>query len=206
MNAGFASLSVLKSHLLAVSMRANLDYDAVITAMGLGMAAAIETFCNRKLARVENDVALFPADRVSFVLPRFPVEAVSAAELKQTDAAGFEPLSLANLSTSLESGVLYTNNGADVGPYSAQVRITYTGGFWWDDTEDSIGEMPDGATALLEDIRQAWLLQCQAVWGQRDKIGQNIADKPGAESPLQKIELLAGVKEMLRPHIRMSLI
>ncbi len=205
MNAGFSSLTALKANLLAKSLLTNTAYDQVITAIGLGMQGMLETFCSRRFQRAAGDQATFAADRASFLLPRYPVEGVTLVELQLDMADGFVAQDLATVqSFDPASGIVYMQAGADAGPYYATVRFTYTGGYWWDTSEDGSGVMPAGATELPDELQQAWLLQCQEAWAKRDKIGVNIADKP--ESKLSDLKMLPIVKEMVSDYKRMSLI
>ena len=54
------------------------------------------------------------------------------------------------------------------------------------------------------DIKEAWYLQCEAVWAAREKIGGNLA-KAGGISALATMEIAPLVQQMLAPHRRMQL-
>ena len=63
------------------NFRSQLSLDAYLrqhNVIGLGMAAMCENFCNRDFARVVGDTFISPADRCQFLLPRYPIETVSA--------------------------------------------------------------------------------------------------------------------------------
>ncbi len=205
MNAGFSSLKILKAQLLAEALQATTRYDARILAIGKGSAAAIDNFCNRKLTRATSDIYSGPADRTHCILPRYPVESISKVEFKADEVIGWEEqTSNAYISLKAESGILYF--GASLGPHWSQIRVTYTGGYWFDTTEEGNDTLPSGATALPDDVRLAWFLQCQQVWQAQDKLGADIA-KTGSSSQfvtgsLAGLELSPLVKSMLGQFIR----
>lgn len=181
MNTGFSNLDTLKQHLLAPALRPTVTYDVQLADLGLGIARQIENFCNRKFSRLA-EVEIQAADRVRFMLRRFPVETVSLVELKLAEATGWKTLDAPpwNILQTIDqqSGILIFPDGNDVGPDYAQVRFTYTGGFWWelDEPDDDTypNTMPAGATVLPDDLRYAWLLQCKHVWQTIDPRGVKI--------------------------------
>lgn len=68
--------------------------------------------------------------------------------------------------------------------------------------------LPEGATALPDAIRTAWLLQVEHLWRAHDKLGLSITKEPtsmGGTAALSSAELLPIVKDMLRDHIRYAL-
>jgi hypothetical protein len=201
MNAGFATLKYLKSQLLAEVLREDTSYDAMITAIGQGVAAQFESFCNRKFYRTEDDTAQFSADREVFVLPRFPVEEVSFIEFQSTYAAGWEAQSISLVQqVNVASGLV--RFGGTLGGDMDLVRLTYTGGYWWNTNEDATDAMPATATALPGDLLAAWTLQCQAVWDRADKLGNSIGSNPDTKTKLGELELVPLVKQMLNGRIR----
>lgn len=206
MNAGFSSLSYLKSQLLAEAQRQYEDYDDTLTALGQGVAAAFEKFCNRKFYRTEDDTVTFSGAREVFVLPRYPVENVTAIELQSTYAGGWVAQDVSQvLQVNLVSGLVRFGGtlGSDLDLY----RLTYTGGYWWSTTESADGTetAPAGAASLPADILEAWLQQCHVVWDKRDKLGLGIGADPDVKQKLGTAELTTAVKERLTPHIRYQL-
>jgi len=91
------------------------------------------------------------------------------------------------------------------GYYFSRIRITYTGGFWFDTTEDNSGVLPNAATPLPASVKLAWYLQCQNLWKRFDKLGAQIAQNPEQQSALAAAELIPQVKELLRPFKRMQM-
>ena len=188
MNAGFSNLDTLKKHLLASTLKNDVRFDKVIAALGLGVAGLISNSCNRKFARVENDTAVFSADRCEFLLPRTPLESVSLTEVKTNEVDGWVAQTDPNFirAVNLANGIVDCGP-RDVGPYYAQVRFTFTGGYFWETLEPDDAAFPSalpaGATPLPDDLLNAWLLQCRHQWTQMDKLGVDLL-KSGAEKSL----------------------
>ena len=171
------------------------------------MAGKIEGHLNRKLARVAGDVAITTGGCASWIVPRYPLEAITGLDVRDTAAAGWVDSLLALDSYNPEAGTVYFSASLDY----AQLRVTYTGGFWWETAEPADDgyptAQPAGAAALPDAIRTAWLVQCEHVWRRRDKlgisIGQTESDKPAPG--LTDLNLVPLVVEMLREHIRYAL-
>ena len=214
MKAGFSNLDTLKQHLLAPALRAGTTYDVQLADLGLGIAGQIEQFCNRKFLRAVAVQEVFPADRCEFSLSRFPVETVATAEVKLTEADGWVTQTTDFIrAIDQAAGIINTGN-RDVGPYYGQVRFTFTGGLFWNTLEPDDANFPDtlpaSATALPDDLKLAWLLQCKHVWQTIDPRGVKIiADaKEGKAVPQQvfgDLDLIPQVKSALTKYQRMNL-
>jgi len=207
MNAGLANLDTLKRHLLPESMIAQTNFDAKIANVGKGVASLLEKYCNRQFARVAGDKVEFTADRNAYWLPRYPVEIISAVEQKDSESAGYVALSDAVQNSNLKTGQVWF--AAQLGESWSWLRITYTGGYFWNELEPAdVGyptAQPGGSTALPDDIKLAWLLQCGRVWELVDKLGTNISPDKQIQFVTQSLaglELIPQVKELLRGHIR----
>jgi hypothetical protein len=212
MNAGFSNLYSLKTQLLAPALVAATDFDARITALGLGVAAAMENYCNRKFTRQADDQYIASADRAEFTLPRYPLESVSLIELKTSEADGWQTFDKAPWAIvqtfDLPSGLVRLPN--DAGKYFAQVRFTYTGGFWWEQKEPADNgyptTQPAGSNALPNDLQLAFYLQCKSTWESFDKIGDKISEVGSGSQfvtgTLANLQLVPVVKQMLGQFIR----
>jgi len=178
MNAGFSNLDTLKKHLLAGTMKADVRFNDTIKSLGLGSAGLFANTTNRKFARVVGDTVMFPADRAEFILPRYPIESIASLELKVTETDGWvlQPAT-AIRAIDTRSGIVNCGD-VDLGPYYAQVRFTYTAGYWWETLEpddDAYPSVPPvGAALVPDDLFQAWLLQCRYMWKRLDKIGVDL--------------------------------
>jgi hypothetical protein len=209
MNIGLGNLTELKGQLLAASLRTDSNYDAVIMGIGLGVANLFDQYCNRTFCRTAGAVDTFSADRRHWYLRCFPVETISAVAKKDDETDGFvasaPPPDSSSLiqQTQLDQG--YIMFISLQGYFFSRIQVTYTGGFWFDTTENGTGVMPGTATALPGAVKSAWYLQCQHVWKRWDKLGAQIAQNPEAQAALQGVELIPLVKEMLQPFKRMQM-
>jgi len=198
MNAGLSNLITLKRELLLASDAAGTDYDAAVAALGLGVASMFESYCDRKLLRTVDDVFECPADRYSVVVPRYPIEAVNSVEMRDSIASGWEEQADLPDNYLPEAGLVQF--GAMPGVYPATLRITYTGGFWWDTSEDSSGTKPTGATAVPTALVSAWHLQCKFFWDRRsieDRAKAGFTDKESERFVTPSDELLGSVKTII---------
>lgn len=196
-------MTELKGQLLAASLRSDTNYDAVITGIGLGVAGQFDQFCNRKFLRVEGEQDVFSGDRRHWYLSRFPVERVSLCEKQDSTEDGWVTLPDLIQAQQLEQG--YVMFIAVQGYYWSRLRVTYTGGYWFDTTEDGSGVMPGTATALPAEVKLAWYLQCQQVWKRVDKLGAQIAQDPEKQGALSSLGVIPAVEQLLRPFKRMQL-
>jgi hypothetical protein len=207
MDLGLGNLISLKRHLLAPDLQAEATWDNMIVDIGRGVAAHFERFCNRLWAYTVGEIDEFTADRQSWILRRAPVVSITSVEGRDDLAAGWVSLGAVNsvlINWGAKSGLV--DFGAVQGDHATRLRITYTGGYWYDTTEDATGVQPVGSTALPAHVRAAWLLQCEKVWEVIDPLGTGIA-KGGSNVQLvglslAGLELIPGVKQMLMPEKR----
>jgi hypothetical protein len=208
MNLGLGNLVTLKAQLLAEALRAGTRYDAQLQSIGRGVAALMDRATNRRLGRVAGDTVIFRADLPLYFLPRYPLEAISLVELKDDTTAGWVTQTDAVYNSNAATGEV--NFGVSLGPRSSQVRVTFTGGYWFDETEEENDTLPSGATALPADLQLAWILQCRAVWQAIDKTGVDVV-KTGSSSAfvtgsLGGLDLIPQVAAMLLPYRRFQIL
>jgi len=208
MNIGLGNLTELKAQLLALSLQARADWDPIITAIGKGAAAQMGNYCNRTFTRAVGIIDTFSADRRHWWLRAAPVEAITALAKKDSEADGFVAYTLppdgSSLIQTMELATGYIMFIAVQGYYWSQIQVTYTGGFWFDTTENGTGVMPPTATALPDDLKQAWYLQCAEIWNRRDVLGAGLAQAPEKKNALGSLELLEAVKQLINPYRRMQ--
>jgi hypothetical protein len=205
MNAGLSSLEALKDILLpTAALRASTDYDEALVQLGKGVAAQMQKHCNRKWQRVEDDVHEFSADCISQTVPRYPVEDIAAIDIKRSGETAWEDILddyLANFFAA--SGVIEFTG--ILGTHRDKVRVTYTGGYWWDDGEEAEPQtLPEGATAVPDDLLHAWHLQCQAEAEHTGLVKARIVRAEDEESnkSMRSLDLLPQVKNILLGYIR----
>lgn len=210
MNAGFSNLDFLKKQLLPKSV-SDKRFDAVILALGTGVATQFSNYCQRPFCRLVNATEVFPADRAEFILSRAPLETVTQSELKVAESDGWVVQTDPNFIRALNliNGIIDCGPG-DAGPYYGQVRFTFTGGYFWEQLEpDDAGypsQLPAGANAVPSDLVNAWLLQCRHLWSLMDKVGTDLL-KDGAEKSLRFPDDFAPtVENILGDYIRFKLI
>lgn len=172
MNLGLGNLKELKDWLLAEALRTDTAWDAQIMAIGRGTAAAFERTCNRQFERQANALVEFSGDRAHFVLPRYPLEDVTKVEFRENSSAAWVDITSALLNWSQPSGLIEFED--ELGDASSRVRATFTGGYWFDTTEDGSGSMPGSALLVPPDLKLAWLQQCRATWAKYPKLGTPI--------------------------------
>lgn len=208
MNLGLGNLIELKRQLLTAGIVGEATYDTLITGIGQGVAGMFDQFCNRGFERIVGEVEDVTADRRYWCLRRFPVETVTTVEQRDDVAQGWVALTVNDviLNRDDKAGLLFF--GSLQGTHLSRVRITYTGGYWFDTTEDGSGVKPGGATDLPKEVKLAWYLQCREVWNKIDRLGlslvQGEGDKTFVAQMLAGLELLPAVKEILGTYRRFA--
>jgi hypothetical protein len=199
MDLGLGNLITLKRHLLSPAMQLQSDFDVVIADLGKGLAGQFEKFCNRSFARVASGTAEFSGDRDSVYLPRYPIESITKVETKASELTGWLEVTTQAVQQIKEtSGWLYF--GGMLGDWTTRVRVTYTGGYWYDTSEAETTVIPVGATALPHDLKMAWALQARITWAGVDKLGNSIARGAQKMPELAPLDLV--VERLLGPHRR----
>lgn len=204
MDAGLSNLLTLKQHLLRDEDILDIVWDDAVARIGLGVADALNKHCNRLFQRSAGDTYITTADRVQLWLPRAPVETVTSVHLQEDATDGWEAQdSTVIANQDLTSGWIYF--GYALGDYSALIKVTYTGGYYYDTTEDGTGTQPSAATAVPDDLKLAWLLQCEHIWSMRDKLGITVGDAPGKQSAVDQLQLIPEVRRILQGYIRYAI-
>lgn len=205
---GLSNLAKLKARLLPASLSALTTYDTKVTQVGRGVARLLEKFCNRSFGRVVGETETFSADRAHWIVNRYPIESISAVAQQDDLTTGYVSLGAVNsvlANWDAKNGIVHF--GSIMGTHLSQVRLTYTGGYFYDTAEDGATALPSGATLLPYDVEEAYYLQCLAVWQVMDKLGVNLASAGGGEGgllglSLPGLDLIPEVKTMLAGHIR----
>lgn len=212
MNAGLSNLATLKSWLLppAMAVASNTTYDDQIAAIGLGVAGLLEKHCARKFQRTVGDTYEAAAERTHFVLPRYPVEAITAIHMRDAGSATWTSLGTTIIDQTYDAAGLVELDGAQ-GTWRERIRFTYTGGYFWETLEPAAQgyptAVPAGSTAVPSDLLLAWRLQCEHVWAQRDKLGTGLAQINRSGTPLLgQVELIPTVRDLARTFIRHELL
>jgi len=207
MIAGLTNLDTLKKALLAETLVNETRFDLMIQTIGLGVAGIFNAFTNRRLAWMLGDTITFSGDRPHYYLPRYPILNVMSVQMKYFRTDNWNDISDQPITVNYETGLIHF--GYTLGRFPLQVKAIWDGGYWFEPLEPDDDAYPStapvGAVLLPDDLKAAFLLQCEEVWAQRDKLGSGIIDKPGAQSGLSKLELAPLVKMVLQTHIRYQL-
>jgi hypothetical protein len=197
---GYRNLAWLKARLLPADMGDESDYDADLSAIGLGVAAHFDRFTGRKLRRATGHVFETPADTEAVVVDCYPIEIITAAELVVNGAASNIPGSIINVHS--KAGIVRFSGTQ--GGEADLIRLTITGGYWCQDGDDD--ELPEDATALPDELLNAWVQQCRAICEAENTFRGKGAEKPdkktGAAVSLDTLTLLPGVQRILQLHTR----
>jgi hypothetical protein len=215
MNCGLGNLDSLKKYLLASTIQQDTRFDTNIKAIGLGIAGLFDTFCNRKFAYADNLTQIFSGDRDHWYMPNYPVVSFSKVELRYFKSDAWTNVSGQPLAVNEETGLLHF--GYTLGRSPIQVRVTWSGGYWFEQLEPDDAGYPSAppaavaaATAIepakfaLPDvIKSAWLFQCAEVWKRADKLGVNLIEKESAmHSREHLLDLVPLVESMIQPFKR----
>ena len=202
MNAGLSSLALLKGALLAAQLAEETTYDDAIALLGQGVAGHFERLTNRRFYRTVGDTHQVSAEKRYISLPRFPVETLTSIELRTGGAGSWIAQDLAGLLAERDDAAGLLEFQYSLGNVQGAVRVTWTGGWWWDTTEDASETQPVGSTALPAELRNAWVLQCQHIWARRDNLGVGITQAPDKASKLADLDLLPYVRNVLLSYVR----
>lgn len=218
MNCGLGNLDSLKRHLMPATMLSNKQFDKRLVDIGLGVAALFDSYCNRKFAYGENLTQIFRGARSHWYMPNFPVVSFAKVELRYFKADNWTDISGQPLAVNEETGLL--SFGYTLGVDPIQVRVTWTGGYWFETLEPEGDDgfpspVPDAIAnntalepskfMLPADVRLAWLLQCGEVWNKIDKLGTSMVDKPDEQNLTGALKLSPMVEDALRPYRRMQI-
>lgn len=205
MNAGLSSLAILKTAVLPDSMRSSAMWDDTLVALGLGVAEAIEQHLDRRLAWMVGDTVESDAQRVIISVPRYPVTEFTAVDLQATPTSFWENIGGLVTRYAKSSGLVCF--GRPPGDESSTIRVTWSGGYWWDTEEEGSGEIPEGVTALPNVLFTAWATQVQALCTALDLFGAQAGkDVLGSGSNLliNAEALTPAVVTMLKPFRRFA--
>lgn len=209
MDLALGNLASLKAQLLAPALRSGTAYDAAIAAIGAGVARNFEDYCNRLFKRTAGEADQFSANRGMWIVRRLPLESVTKLERRAGGSQDWEELPLAETIQNFNPVPGIIEFGAALGSRLDQVRLTYTGG-WWYETKEPADQgypstMPSGATPLPEDVTLAWHLQCAEIWDKRDRLGIGIVDKPEVRVQIGKMDYGSQVKRILDGMVRFQM-
>jgi len=186
-NAGFSNLDYLKRQLLAPALRAATTYDDQLVALGLGVMGMFDKFCNRSFAYKVGIQEVAQGDRSFWFVRHAPVTQFTNVELRFFRADAWTSIFNQPLAADEEKGLIHF--GYTLGRAPMQFRVTYNGGYIWEQLEpDDAGfptMIPVDITSnaagidptkfnLPADLQYAWVLQCKHIWQTIDPRGTKI--------------------------------
>lgn len=217
MNAGLGNLESLKVFLLSRKLASESRFDQVITDIGLGVAGLIGQFCNRDFIYGENKTQIFSGNRSHWYMPAYPISSFSKVELRYFKADNWSDITGQPISCNEETGLL--SFGYTLGRDPIQVRVTWSGGYWFETLEPDDAGFPSSAPAsilnctaiepskfyLPAELRFAWQMQCAEVWNKYDALGLTLVSEPNSQALTGTLDLVPAVKRILEAHKRYEL-
>lgn len=201
LSAGYATTTYLKFRLMPTEAAGDTDWDDAVAAIGLSVAAKFDRHCNRGFERIAGEIDIYSARATAWTLRRFPVEEVTLVRTRGTDDA-YSAIAAGDWWIDATAGLLETRSLA--GTQYEKLVVTYTGGYWLDPRDATA--MPAGATALPDDLLEAWVLQCQHEAESRG-LFQAVSFRSQKDQGAPKTNaagMLDAVTEALRPYRRFS--
>lgn len=165
-DAGFGNLGVLRGLVLAEEQSSLTDWDTALQQIGLGVVQAFEGYCGRKFYRQTSIVEEMSLVGSTLQVQRYPIESVTSVQYRTDEDDSYSTGEIQQVSES--AGLIYCYEWFRLG-YS--VKVTYDGGYWWDTSDDDSGSLPEGATAIPDDLVDAWAAQVQHVAEARNIFG-----------------------------------
>lgn len=200
-NLGLGNRTDLIRHLLDASQASETRWNNVLDALGRGVAAHFDRYCNRTFERSTSAEDEFPADRETWVVKRAPIESITSVSFRDDIATGYVAQTVNDVIVNRNDAAGILHFGAVLGTKTTMVKIVYAGGYWFD-TDESYGtSQPSGSTLVPYDLKLAWLTQCKALLDARGTgFLTESADK--ARAAAERLKLAPVVEETLRTYRR----
>ena len=172
------------------------DFDAQLTNFLKLVTGRFEAECNRTFARAAGAYYEFSADQNFLVPELFPIESVSAFELKDNEDDGWVAQTGVSYRIGAQKNIVHLFG--PLGTSDQGGRITYTGGYVLPDATAGTGQ-----TALPSEIEQAAIEQAAFYWQNRDRLGLTaVSGEGGSVQQFGKLDLLPTVIPVLANYER----
>ena len=198
--AGYRPLDVLKARLLPADTAEDYSWDADLTDIGEGVAESFDRATGRTLRRTVGHIYQAAADRESYVVDLYPIEAITAATLKSGGSSS-DVLSALQAIQHF-SGII--DFGEALGSHTDILTVEITGGFWCD---DGLTTLPTDAKPMPNDLLQAFYQQCRAVCEAENLFRSKAAVRPEVTKggmTLATLDLLPSVRRTLQLYTRIG--
>lgn len=206
MAAGLGTLKELKARLLPATQQAVTTWDVMLSQIGAGVAAQFDQFTNRTLTRTADLETICRADRLNIALPCYPLESVASVEMKDDETSGYLSIGLSSIWTWEQNSGLLRFAGRP-GPETSWLRITSTGGYWYNTNEGTPDTQPANSFLLPYDLKEAWFEMCETIWAATDRLGLSASSKkPEEKSAAKSVRMSDFVKQTLSSYTRFSML
>jgi hypothetical protein len=227
MDLGLGNLATVKNFVLPAAIVGDTSYDGVLAAIASGIAGRFQSYCNRRFARVVNDISRFPANRSHYYLPRYPFETVASLTLRATAQDPWSDVTSAIIQKDELIGLI--DFYVILADEMSLLQCTYTGGFWYETKEPTDAgyptaqpggqynpsSNPTGSFGLTDPIygapslQEAWLIQCLHEFQSKDRLlPEGLADRTKSRSDLrfEQMQLLPEVQNAIGQYRRYQIV
>lgn len=196
LDAGFSTLSYLKSRILPDAGVDDTQWDLALSKLGASVATRFERHCNRLFQRVTTTAEIYSARTLTVSLRAYPVIALTSVQLRAADGTLSDVTGY-----SLDAACGLVDFSSPPGGMSDRLRLTYDGGYWLDPMDSST--TPTGATELPDDLLELWLAEVQLQAEARELFG-SVALRKDSSKTKPTVGLSADTVDGLRPYRRFS--
>lgn len=173
--------------------------DAQLTSFIKLTSARFAQDCRRVFERTAGATYTFRASECLVIPDRLPIEAVTAWEVKATEADGWETVTDADFL--IGPGNTTVELMTALGSSAELARVTYTGGYVLPGTTPTAGQ-----TALPDDLEQCCIEQVCYLWQNRNRLGLvSMGGQGGSLAQFAELDLLPMVRQTLNGYIRMTI-
>jgi len=174
----------------------DLDDDPFLTGLIKHASGRFAKECNRIFDRGVDITFEFRADEMNVSPDRYPIEAVSAFDLKSTEAEGW--IAQSNFDYLLSPQKCMIELAGPLGTSRQKGRVTFTGGYVLPG-----GSVSAGQTALPDEIEQGCIDQVVYWYENRHRLGLlSSTGEGGSIQQMKSLDLLPHVEAILRKYER----
>lgn len=196
-----AQLSAIKTR-IGIPASDTAD-DSILTNFIKSVSGAFERHCNRRFDRAAGATYEFDAQKTEIIPERYPIEAVTAWDLKTDETTGWVAQTVTDYL--IRQGCVISLPAA-LGVEGELGRITYTAGYVLPGTTPGAGQ-----TALPDEVREACVEQVVYLYQNRKRLGVSSVSGQGgsiakdAQSVVNPLPFLPQVMQALHQYERMLL-
>jgi len=174
----------------------DIDDDSLLTGLIKHASGRFAKECNRIFDRGIDFTFEFRADEMNISPDRYPIETVSAFDLKSTEAEGW--IAQSSVEYLLSPQKCMIELAGPLGTSRQKGRVTFTGGY-----VRPGGTLGAGQTALPDEIEQACIDQIVYWYENRHRLGLlSTSGEGGSIQQMKTLDLLPHVEAILRKYER----